>query len=192
MSEPTDAASLAGTRTVARMLCCSSSRTISATLEESARLWIKQGLAKGVAIGSNGIILTIWAFNVWYGSRLVMYHGYQGGTVFAVSAAIVVGGLALESGLSNVKYFSEASSAAERVQEVIQRVPKIVSESSAGDELAYVAGEVEFKNVEFCYPSRPETPIFASFNLPVPVGCTVALVDGSGFGKSTVIALLKR
>ncbi|XP_066329696.1 putative multidrug resistance protein [Miscanthus floridulus] len=164
----------------------------SAALEESARLGIKQGLAKGVAIGSNGITFTIWAFNVWYGSRLVMYHGYQGGTVFAVSAAIVVGGLALGSGLSNVKYFSEASSAAERVQEVIQRVPKIDSESSASDELANVAGEVEFKNVEFCYPSRPETPIFVSFNLRVPAGRTVAMVGGSGSGKSTVIALLER
>ncbi|KAJ1278283.1 hypothetical protein BS78_04G068300 [Paspalum vaginatum] len=164
----------------------------SSVLEESAKLGIKQGLAKGIAIGSNGITFTIWAFNVWYGSRLVMYHGYQGGTVFAVSAAIVVGGLALGSGLSNVKYFSEASSAAVRVQEVIRRVPKIDSESSAGDELANVAGEVEFKNVEFCYPSRPETPIFVSFNLRVPAGRTVALVGGSGSGKSTVIALLER
>nr|CAB3449155.1 unnamed protein product [Digitaria exilis] len=164
----------------------------SAALEESARLGIKQGLAKGVAIGSNGITFTIWAFNVWYGSRLVMYHGYKGGTVFAVSAAIIVGGLALGSGMSNVKYFSEASSAAERVQEVIRRVPKIDSESNAGEVLANVSGEVEFKNVEFFYPSRPETPIFVSFNLRVPAGRTVALVGSSGSGKSTVIALLER
>jgi ATP-binding cassette subfamily B (MDR/TAP) protein 1 len=99
---------------------------------------------------------------------------------------------ALGSGLSNVKYFSEASSAAERVQEVIRRVPKIDSESNAGEELPNVAGEVEFRNVEFCYPSRPETPIFVSFNLRVPAGRTVALVGGSGSGKSTVIALLER
>jgi ATP-binding cassette subfamily B (MDR/TAP) protein 1 len=75
---------------------------------------------------------------------------------------------------------------------VILRVPKIDSESSAGDEVANVAGDVEFKNVEFCYPSRPETPIFVSFNLRVPAGRTVALVGGSGSGKSTVIALLER
>ena len=55
---------------------------------------------------------------------------------------------ALGPGLSNVKYFSEASSAAERVQEVIQRVPKIDSESSAGDELANVAGEVTLDGVD--------------------------------------------
>ncbi|VAI45146.1 unnamed protein product [Triticum turgidum subsp. durum] len=164
----------------------------SAALEESTRLGIKQGLAKGIAVGSNGITFAIWAFNVWYGSRLVMYHGYQGGTVFAASASIILGGLALGSGLSNVKYFSEASAAGERVLAVIRRVPKIDSGSDTGEELANVAGEVEFKNVEFCYPSRPESPIFASFCLRVPAGRTAALVGSSGSGKSTVVALLER
>ncbi|KAL6634547.1 hypothetical protein ACP70R_027218 [Stipagrostis hirtigluma subsp. patula] len=164
----------------------------SAALEESARLGIKQGLAKGVALGSNGIVFAIYAFILWYGSRLVMYHGYPGGTVFAVSTAMVHGGLALGSGLSSVKYLLEASSAAERIQEVIQRVPKIDSGSDAGEELAHVAGEVEFKNIEFCYPSRPESPILVGFSLRVPAGSTVALVGASGSGKSTVIALLQR
>ncbi|BAH91566.1 Os02g0190101 [Oryza sativa Japonica Group] len=164
----------------------------SAALEESVRLGLKQGLAKGVAIGSNGITFAILAFNVWYGSRLVMSHGYKGGTVFVVSYAVIQGGLALGSVLSNVKYLSEASSAAERILEVIRRVPKIDSESDTGEELGNVAGEVEFRNVKFCYPSRPESPIFVSFNLRVPAGRTVALVGGSGSGKSTVIALLER
>ncbi|KAL6629037.1 hypothetical protein ACP70R_028802 [Stipagrostis hirtigluma subsp. patula] len=164
----------------------------SAALDESARLGIKQGLAKGIAVGSNGITFAIYAFAVWYGSRLVMYHGYKGGTVYAVAAGVVIGGTALGSALSNVKYFSEASSAAERILEVIRRVPKIDSESDAGEELANVAGEVEFKNVEFCYPSRPENTIFVNFNLRVPAGTTVALVGSSGSGKSTVIALLER
>jgi ATP-binding cassette subfamily B (MDR/TAP) protein 1 len=64
----------------------------SAALEESTRLGIKQGLAKGVAIGSSGVSFAIYAFSVWYGSRLVMYHGYKGGTVYAVSTAIIIGG----------------------------------------------------------------------------------------------------
>ncbi|GJM85234.1 hypothetical protein PR202_ga01667 [Eleusine coracana subsp. coracana] len=164
----------------------------SAALEESARLGVRQGLAKGVAVGSNGVTLAIWAFNIWYGSRLVMYHGYPGGTVFAVSSAIVNGGLALGSALSNVKYFSEAGAAAERIAEVIRRVPKIDSTSDAGEELANVAGEVEFKNVQFSYPSRPESPIFVNFSLRVPAGRKVALVGSSGSGKSTVITLLQR
>jgi len=64
----------------------------SAALEESVRLGLRQGLAKGLAVGSGGIRIAIFAFNVWYGSRLVMYHGYKGGTVYIVSVIIVVGG----------------------------------------------------------------------------------------------------
>jgi ATP-binding cassette, subfamily B (MDR/TAP), member 1 len=65
----------------------------SAALEESARLGLRQGLAKGVALGTNGIAFAIYAFNIWYGGRLVMYHGYPGGTVFVVSSLIVIGGV---------------------------------------------------------------------------------------------------
>ncbi|KAF8653195.1 hypothetical protein HU200_062645 [Digitaria exilis] len=164
----------------------------AAALEESVRLGLKQGLAKGVTLGSNGVTFAIWAFNVWYGSRLVMYHGYQGGTVFAISSIIVHGGLALGNALSNLKYLSEASSAAERMLEVIRRVPKIDSSSNAGEELNGLAGEVEFKCVHFCYPARPESPVLVDFDLHVPAGHTVALVGHSGSGKSTVIALLER
>ncbi|CAL4889521.1 unnamed protein product [Urochloa decumbens] len=163
----------------------------SAALKESARLGIKQGLGKGVAVGSSGISFAIYGFNVWYGSHLVM-DGYKGGTVYAVFTVIVMGGITLGTGLSNLKYFAEAGAAAERMLEVIRREPKINSESDAGEELANVAGEVEFNNLQFCYPSRPETPIFVSFNLRVPAGRTVALVGSSGSGKSTVIALLQR
>uniref|UniRef100_A0ACD5V6S1 Uncharacterized protein n=1 Tax=Avena sativa TaxID=4498 RepID=A0ACD5V6S1_AVESA len=164
----------------------------SAALDDYVKLGIKQGLAKGVALGSNGIVFAIWAFSVWYGSRLVMYHGYQGGTVYIVPASIVIGGMALGSGLSNLKYLAEASVAGERVLEVIRRVPKIDSGSDTGDELGNVAGEVEFKSVEFFYPSRPESPVFRSFSLRVPAGRTAALVGSSGSGKSTVVALLER
>lgn len=65
----------------------------SAALEGTVKLGLKQGLAKGVAIGSNGVTFAVWSLTSWYGSRLVMYHGASGGTVFAVGAAIAIGGL---------------------------------------------------------------------------------------------------
>ncbi|KAL2528798.1 ABC transporter B family member 15 [Forsythia ovata] len=164
----------------------------SAALQGTVKLGLRQGLAKGLAIGSNGVVFAIWSFMSYYGSRMVMYHGAQGGTVFAVGATIVVGGLALGSGLSDLKYFSEASAAGERIMEVINRVPKIDSENLEGQILQKVSGEVEFKHVEFAYPSRPESIILKDFNLKIPAGKTVALVGGSGCGKSTVIALLQR
>ncbi|ONK70235.1 uncharacterized protein A4U43_C05F31650 [Asparagus officinalis] len=150
----------------------------SAALEDSVKLGLRQGLFKGLAIGSNGIARSpFWAF----------------------MRGMVVDSLlpwlqrrSLGSGLSNVKYISEATSAGERILEVMKRVPKIDSESTEGETLGNVEGDVEFKQVQFAYPSRPESLILRGFNLRVPTGKTVALVGSSGSGKSTVIALLER
>lgn len=65
----------------------------SAALEGSVKLGLKQGLAKGLAIGSNGVVFGIWSLMAYYGSRLVMYHGAEGGTVYAVGTGLAVGGL---------------------------------------------------------------------------------------------------
>ncbi|AES74614.2 ABC transporter B family protein [Medicago truncatula] len=171
------------------------SKTIAAfsnALEGSVKLGLKQGLAKGIGIGSNGLVFAVWSLMSYYGSRMVMYHGAKGGTVYSVGISITLGGLAFGTSLSNVKYFSEASAAGERIMEVIKRVPKIDSENMEGEIIEKVLGEVEFNHVEFVYPSRPESVILNDFCLKVPSGKTVALVGGSGSGKSTVVSLLQR
>lgn len=53
-------------------------------------------------------------------------------------------------------------------------------------------GNIEFKDISFSYPSRPEHTVLKNFNLKVPAGSTVAIVGASGNGKSTVVALLER
>ena len=70
------------------------SKTINAfsdALQGSVKLGLRQGLAKGLAIGSKGAVFAIWSFMCYYGSRLVMYHGAKGGTVFAVGSVICIG-----------------------------------------------------------------------------------------------------
>ncbi|MBA0601018.1 hypothetical protein Gorai_004211, partial [Gossypium raimondii] len=164
----------------------------SAALQVSVKLGLRQGLAKGLAIGSNGVVFATWSFMSYYGSRMVMYHNAPGGTVFIVAAAIAKGGLSLGASLSNLKYFSEACAAGERIMEVMKRVPNIDSDNLEGEILEKVTGAVEFRHVDFAYPSRPDTMVFKDLCLNIPAGKTVALVGGSGSGKSTVIALLQR
>ncbi|RRT63610.1 hypothetical protein B296_00042569 [Ensete ventricosum] len=69
-----------------------------------------------------------------------------------------------------------------------------VSRTSAktGRKLAGVDGHIKFVNVHFSYPSRPDVLIFNGLNLNIPSGKIVALVGGSGSGKSTVISLIER
>lgn len=64
--------------------------------------------------------------------------------------------------------------------------------SDKGDKLPNPMGDLEFRDIKFAYPSRPDMVIYNNFNLKVPNGSTVALCGPSGGGKSTVMALLLR
>ena len=96
------------------------------------------------------------------------------------------------SALPNLSFISQATTAATRIFEMIDRVPVINSEDEIGKTLAYLRGEIEFKDVDFSYPTRPDTPVLQRFNLLVEAGKTIGLVGSSGSGKSTVISLLER
>lgn len=65
----------------------------SEALQGTIKLGLKQGMVKCLAIGSTGTVFAILAVMCNCGSRMVMYHGALGGTVFAVGMSIVHGGL---------------------------------------------------------------------------------------------------
>ncbi|XP_063781222.1 ATP-dependent translocase ABCB1-like [Pseudophryne corroboree] len=71
-------------------------------------------------------------------------------------------------------------------------VPKIDSSSTSGFKPDKVTGDIEFRNVKFSYPSRPDIQVLKGLNLKVPTGKTVALVGSSGCGKSTTVQLIQR
>ena len=52
--------------------------------------------------------------------------------------------------------------------------------------------ELNFNQVNFCYPSRLDQPALSDFSLPIVEGKSLALVGPSGAGKSTVFELLQR
>jgi ABC-type multidrug transport system fused ATPase/permease subunit len=54
-------------------------------------------------------------------------------------------------------------------------------------------GSINFNEIAFRYPARPDIPIFdGEFNLKGKAGQTIALVGPSGCGKSTTIGMLQR
>ena len=75
---------------------------------------------------------------------------------------------------------------------MIDRKSAIDPLSSSGNVPEHMAGFVEFKDVSFTYPTRPDAHILTHFNLQIKEGQVVALVGQSGCGKSSTIALLER
>ena len=87
---------------------------------------------------------------------------------------------------------SHARGAAAKLWATIDRVPPIDIENEDGLKPDNVEGRIDFENVYFNYPSRPDVQVVKNLSLEFPAGKTVALVGASGSGKSTVVSLVER
>nr|POE49820.1 abc transporter b family member 13 [Quercus suber] len=88
---------------------------------------------------------------------------------------------------------SMAATAIPAILNIINRRPLIGNDQQKGRKIERSKPvDIEFKRVTFAYPSRPEVVVLSDFNLKVKGGSMVALVGGSGSGKSTVVWLIQR
>ena len=86
-----------------------------------------------------------------------------------------------------------AAGATERLMELLQSQSPVQENACPQDLPATVKGMVvEFRNVYFHYPSRPDHATISGLNLALKPGETVALVGTSGAGKTTLFQLLQR
>lgn len=77
------------------------------------------------------------------------------------------------------------------VFKIIDRQPLITSVKKSTS-TSEPSTDINFSDISFRYPMRPNINVLEDFNLKIPNGMTVALVGASGSGKSTCIQLLQR
>jgi ATP-binding cassette subfamily B protein len=125
-----------------------------------------------------------------YGGRLVAQGAMSVGqlTSFLVYALVIAFSLGALGDLW--ADFMRAAGAAERVFEIIDRRPTIVSEGGLVPDKA--EGLIEMSHVEFAYPARPDVTVLTDLGLRIEPGQVVAVVGSSGAGKSTIAALVSR
>ncbi|KAK1276491.1 ABC transporter B family member 9 [Acorus gramineus] len=152
-----------------------------------------EGLAGGLGIGVVMLVLfSSYGLAIWYGSRLIIEKGYNGGLVINVILAIMTGGMSLGQASPSLNAFAAGQAAAYKMFETIERKPEIDAGDTNGIVLEGIKGDIELRDVSFSYPARPDVQIFDGFSFKVPSGTTAALVGESGSGKSTVISLVER
>lgn len=66
---------------------------LNQAFEKCTGLGIKQGLTKGLLLGSMGVVYAAWACQAWIGSILVTERGEKGGPVFVSGMCVFMGGM---------------------------------------------------------------------------------------------------
>ncbi|CAN6359291.1 unnamed protein product [Urochloa humidicola] len=154
---------------------------------------VKEGTATGLGFGFVMFILfCTYGLTAWFGAKLIIDKGYEGGQVVSVWMAFMTGAMSLGEATPCVTAFASGRAAGYRLLQIIQRKPEIDPNGTDGIVLGNMKGNIELRNVYFSYPSRPDQLIFDGFSLHVLCGKTMAIVGESGSGKSTVINLVER
>ncbi|XP_066409249.1 bile salt export pump isoform X4 [Molothrus aeneus] len=160
-----------------------------------AQHWgIRKGMIMGLFSGYMWCIIFLsYALAFWYGSKLVLEEEeYSPGTLLQVFFGVLIGALNLGQASPCLEAFATGRGAATNIFETIDKKPTIDCMSEDGYKLDRVRGEIEFHNVTFNYPSRPDIKILDNLNMVVKAGETTAFVGSSGAGKSTAIQLIQR
>ncbi|KAK8673590.1 hypothetical protein V6N13_111916 [Hibiscus sabdariffa] len=165
----------------------------SDAIQNTLKLGYKAGMAKGLGLGCTyGIACMSWALVFWYAGVFIRNGQTDGGKAFTAIFSAIVGGMSLGQSFSNLGAFSKGKAAGYKLMEIINQKPSIIQDHCDGKIIPEVNGNIEFKDVTFSYPSRPDVTIFRNFSIFFPAGKTVAVVGGSGSGKSTVVSMIER
>lgn len=160
----------------------------SSTLSCPEKIGTKLGLFSGLSLGSTaGIFSFSYALALWYGSLKVSNGIYNGGQVISILFSGVMAGFSLSEAVPHMRRLQDAVIASHNLWSPTQQ--KDVEKQIKLDK---ILGDIEFENVSFHYPSRPERLIFKNLSFVAPANSCIAVVGPSGSGKSSIIQLLMR
>ena len=152
---------------------------------------------------TESLYLAILALVFWWGGKLLSQNEYNVQEFFMVFIAVIFGGQAAGFMFGSTLQTTKAMNSTRDIMTLLQSRPTINTSTAitshndipsegkhpaiANDKIA-----VEFRNVNFSYPSRPTIPVLQNLNLTVHQGESIGIAGASGSGKSTIISLIER
>jgi ATP-binding cassette subfamily B (MDR/TAP) protein 1 len=188
-------------------------RLLKAPRKEMVMQSIKTNLWLAIANSCGNFI---YAFAYWWGSRQILEGRYSQTQFFIILMAMLVSAQLWGQLFTLAPEISRAKDSIYRIVGLLE-LGNDSSEAPSGrptpdaddlDEkdtkdiealadsttvpLSQRGASVEFRDVQFAYPARPNITVLTSLSLSIEPGQFCALVGPSGAGKSTVLALLER
>ncbi|CAI9715598.1 multidrug resistance 1-like [Octopus vulgaris] len=160
-----------------------------ANSEENMKSTYKTGVTFAM---SQSIIYLYYACNFYVGSVLISKCHMNYVEVFKILCVIIIVMIIIGQQASLIPDVTEVSVSAARIMNLLDQLPAIDMYLEKGDKPDSFKTNIQFKGVEFRYPSRPNINVLQGLNLDVNQGETIGLVGESGCGKSTCMQLIEK
>lgn len=163
------------------------------SVENIRKLNIKSGLWRGLFVSF--IVFCLFGaivFIIWQG--LLMTQGenpsLDNKAFYSFIMLTVMMGASVGSLPELYANIQKAVGSTQHLMQIIQTPGE--KELLQGAKKPKIEGKIEFKNVRFHYPQRPDIEVLKGITLQANTNETIALVGSSGAGKSTIASLLLR
>lgn len=161
--------------------------------DDVAKIGMKGGMYRGafssfIVLGMFGAIVAV----IWQGATMLAEGSLEEGQLFSfiIYSGFIGGSI---GGLANVySSLQKAIGATEELLEIFDEEIEELNEEETKGELENFNGKIEFQNVSFEYPNRPDISVLKKIDFIAKPGDQIALVGPSGAGKSTLVSLLLR
>ncbi|XP_069463532.1 ATP-binding cassette sub-family B member 10, mitochondrial isoform X2 [Ambystoma mexicanum] len=153
----------------------------------------KEAVARAGFFGATGLSGNLIVLSVLYKGGLLMSSAHM--TVGELSSFLMYAfwvGVSIGGMSSFYSELMKGLGAGSRLWQLLDRKPVMPFNEGIILSPESFRGALDFRNVHFAYPSRPEASIFQGLDLSIPAGSVMAVVGPSGSGKSTLVSLLLR
>lgn len=165
-------------------------QTVASQSDKSLRQDVRsRRLAAGLERSVDVLVAIATALVLWRGARMVLSGFITAGDLLVFLAYLKTAYRPVQDFAKYASRLARASAAAERVLDIMERVPEVRDLPGAVPAPVF-QGRVEYQGVKFGY--EPGQPLLEGIDVAIEPGQRVVIVGPSGAGKSTLVSLLLR
>jgi len=157
---------------------------------------LKQSIITGTSFGFSQFITFITYAVIFYaGGSFIVQQTLTLGNMMKAMFSILFAAFGLGQAQQYVGDYSKAKIAIDSVFSILDApstINPLDEENKKKKDASQIKGKIEFRNVCFHYPTRPELKVLKNISFIIQPGQNIAFTGFSGSGKSTIIQLIER